>query len=106
MGTELFDIILFSLLGAFIAFRLYAVLSRRTGLDRAVTIGLDWTRALALALLLGLFVFAVFVAMWDYATPTMVIGFVAGCILVPLGLLLMAYWSVWPSRSKPPAEPK
>ena len=35
MGTELFDIILLGLLAGFIAFRLYSVLGRRTGHERA-----------------------------------------------------------------------
>jgi protein-S-isoprenylcysteine O-methyltransferase Ste14 len=106
MGTKLFDIVLLGLLAGFVAFRVCSVFRARTGHERVMTIGLDWVRALPLVLLLSLVALFVFVAMGDHATPGMIIGLVAGCVLVSAELLLMAYWSVWAGRPKPPAERK
>ncbi len=44
-------------------------------------------------------------ALWDSWGPIARAVVVVGCILVPVGLLLMAKWSVWASPSKPAQKP-
>jgi len=105
VGSELFDIILLGLLAGWVVFRLYWVFCRRADDGRVLSKVDGWLRALALILILGLVALALLVTMPAHATPGMLIGLVAGCILVPTGLLLMANWSVWASPSKRPAAP-